>query len=172
MMCMKRFFLFLTLAALVSSAQPPKKFSARKPGDEFVGAWKLISFERRNTAGEVAYPMGENPVGRITYDAMGRMSAQIMRPDRPKFGSTSFTAGTPQEKIAAFDGYIGYYGTFSVNETEHVVVHHVEASIFPNWVGSDQRRLYEFSGDQLILRAVNGSGGPGTESRLVWERAR
>jgi hypothetical protein len=100
------------------------------------------------------------------------MSAQIMRPDRPKFGSASFTAGTPQEKIAAFDGYIGYYGTFSVNETEHVVVHHVEASIFPNWVGSDQRRLYEFSGDQLILRAVNASGGPGTESRLVWERAR
>ena len=171
-MCMKRFFLFLTLAALVSSAQPPKKFSARKPGDEFVGAWKLISFERRNAAGEVTYPMGQNPVGRLTYDALGRMSAQIMRPDRAKPQGVTPASWSAEEKTAAFDGFIAYYGTFTVSETERAVIHHVEASLYPHWVGSDQRRLYEFSGSQLILRAVNGSGGPGTESRLVWERAR
>jgi lipocalin-like protein len=169
---MKRLFLFMTLVALLGSAQPPKKFATRKPGDEFIGAWKLISLERRNATGEVTYPMGQNPVGRIAYDALGRMSVQIMRPDRPKFQAASMNGGTPEEKIAAFDGYIAYYGTYSVSEGDHVMIHHVEASSYPNWVGTDQRRLYEFSGDQLILRAVNGSGGPGTESRLVWERAR
>jgi hypothetical protein len=139
--------------------------------DEFVGAWKLISYERRTAAGEVTYPMGQNPVGRLTYDALGRMSAQIMRPDRPKPQGVAPASWTAEEKAAAFDGYIGYYGTFTVSETERAVIHHVEASLYPHWVGSDQRRLYEFSGSQLILRAV-GSGGPGTESRLVWERAR
>jgi hypothetical protein len=169
---MKRVSLLLSLAALLCSAQEPKKFSARKMSDEFVGAWKLISFERRTTAGAVTYPMGQNPVGRLTYDALGRMSAQIMRPDRPKFQSAAAASWSADEKAAAFDGFIAYYGTFSVTEADHVVIHHVEASLYPHWVGTDQRRLYEFSGSQLILRAVNGSGGPGTESRLVWERAR
>jgi Lipocalin-like domain len=169
---MKRVSLLLSLAALLCSAQAPKQFATRKMSDEFVGAWKLISFERRTAAGEVTYPMGENPVGRLTYDAVGRMSAQIMRPDRPKFQAVDPAKWTAEEKAAAFDGYIAYYGTFSVSDTERAVIHHVEASLYPHWVGSDQRRLYEFSGNQLILRAVNGSGGPGTESRLVWERSR
>ena len=169
---MKRVLLLLSVAALLCSAQAPKKFGTRKMSDEFVGAWKLISFERRTPAGEVTYPMGQNPVGRLTYDAFGRMSAQIMRPDRPKFQAASPASWSAEEKAAAFDGFIAYYGTFTVSDTERAVIHHVEASLYPHWVGTDQRRLYEFSGSQLILRAVNGSGGPGTESRLVWERAR
>src|ERR1700730_2814688 len=169
---MKRVSLLLSLAALLCSAQAPKQFATRKMSDEFVGAWKLISYERRSAAGEITYPMGQNPVGRLTYDALGRMSAQIMRPDRPKFKAPSPAGWPPTQKAAAFDGYIGYYGTYSVSDTERAVIHHVEASLYPHWVGSDQRRLYEFSGNQLILRAVNGAGGPGTESRLVWERAR
>ena len=169
---MKRVSLLLSVAALLCSAQAPKKFTTRKMSDEFVGAWKLISFERRTAAGEVTYPMGQNPAGRLTYDALGRMSAQIMRPDRPKFQAGSPASWSADEKAAAFDGFIAYYGTFSVSETDRVVIHHVEASLYPHWVGTDQRRLYEFSGSQLILRAQNGSGGAGTESRLVWERAR
>ena len=169
---MKRVSLLLSIAALLCSAQAPKKFSTRKMSDEFVGAWKLISLERKTAAGEITYPMGENPVGRLTYDVFGRMSAQIMRPDRPKFQSAAVASWTAEEKAAAFDGFIAYYGTFSVSETERAVIHHVEASLYPHWVGTEQRRLYEFSGSQLILRAVNGSGGPGTESLLVWERAR
>jgi hypothetical protein len=167
---MIRFFLFATVAVLLASAQEPKKFATRKPSDEFVGAWKLISFERRTTAGgEVTYPMGQNPVGRLTYDALGRMSAQIMRPDRPKFqAGDAARTGTAEEKIAAFDGYTAYYGTYTVNESERVVTHHVEASLYPNWVGTDQRRPYEFVGDQLTLHVVNGAA----ESKLVWERVR
>ena len=165
---MTRLILLTSLAAVLCG----QKLSTRKIGDEFVGAWNLISFERRTAAGEVTYPMGQKPVGRLTYDALGRMSAQIMRPDRPKFQSATPVRGSAEEKISAFDGYIAYYGTYVVNEKDHSVIHHVEASLYPNWVGSDQRRLYEFSEGKLILRAINGSGGPGTESRLVWERSR
>jgi Lipocalin-like domain len=144
---------------------------APKPGDPFVGVWDLISFERRTASGETVYPMGKNPVGRLIYDAQGHMSAQLMRPDRPQFQSTSASA-PPGDKSAAFDGYTAYYGTYTVSEKDHTVIHHVKASLYPNWVGSDQRRLYEFSAGRLVLRAINGLGGPGTESRLVWERAR
>jgi len=139
---------------------------------EFIGVWKLVRFERRTTSGDLSYPMGRNPVGRLTYDAGGRMSAQIMRPDRPAFRDASSSRGSAEEKSAAFDGYLAYYGTYTVDEKTHTVIHHVEASLYPNWARSEQRRLFEFSEGRLILRAVNGAGGPGTESRLVWERAR
>jgi hypothetical protein len=33
------------------------------------------------------------------------------------------------------------------------VIHHVEPSLFPNWVGGDQERWVELAGDQLILSA-------------------
>src|ERR1043166_9590255 len=116
---MRRAFLLTLLAPLLCGAQAPKKLSIRKMSDQFVGAWKLISFERRTTAGQVSYPMGPNPVGRITYDARGRMSAQLMRPDRPKFQAPNMARGSAEEKATAFDGYIAYYGTYSVNEANH-----------------------------------------------------
>jgi hypothetical protein len=142
----------------MSSAQ---KFATRKPADEFIGAWKLVSYERRTAAGDLEYPMGAHPVGRIAYDPLGRMSAQLMRADRPHFQSSP---GSAEEKIAAYDGYVAYYGSYTVNPANHTVVHHVEASLNPNWVGTDLTRSYEFSGSQLILSTA--------EIRLVWERAR
>jgi hypothetical protein len=162
---MRRTLFLILLGAAILGAQ---KFATRKVSDEFIGAWKLVSYERRTAAGELTYPMGPNPVGRLAYDPMGRMSAQLMRPDRPNFHAAVAIEGSPEEKIAAFGGYIAYYGTYSVNPADRTVVHHVEASLFPNWIGSDLRRSYEFSGSQLILHAK----GQGTDNKLVWERAR
>jgi hypothetical protein len=155
---MRRLVSLLLLGAAMGGAQ---KFATRKPADEFIGAWTLVSYERRTAAGGLEYPMGAHPVGRIAYDPLGRMSAQLMRADRPRFENSP---GSAEEKIAAFDGYVAYYGTYTVNPANHTVVHHVEASLNPNWVGTDLTRSYEFSGSQLILRT--------SELRLVWERAR
>jgi hypothetical protein len=159
---MRRFVCLLLLVAAMGGAQ---KFATRKPADEFIGAWTLVSYERRTAASELEYPMGAHPVGRIAYDPLGRMSAQLMRANRPHFQDSS---GSAEEKIAAFDDYIAYYGTYVVNPANRTVVHHVEASLNPNWVGTDLTRSYEFSGSQLILRAAGQDG----EIRLVWERAR
>ena len=50
--------------------------------NHFLGVWRLISCERKSADGRLDYPYGEKPVGRLTYDKVGRMSAQLMRPDR------------------------------------------------------------------------------------------
>jgi Lipocalin-like domain len=51
------------------------------------------------------------------------------------------------------------------------VVHHVELSLFPNWVGTDQQRLVELAGDRLILSARPLLlAGQLQVPRLVWER--
>ena len=141
---------------------------------KFVGAWKLVVFE--GTVGGRQIPRRER-AGLLMYDAAGRMSVQIMPRDRPKFASDTRLQGTDDEIKTAFAGYIAYFGPYEVNEAEGVVIHHLEGSIFPNEVGRDNIRYYEFSGDRLTLIPTNIVDGKlipksSATTRLIWERVK
>ncbi len=152
---------------LVGAASPQ---SAGTPNrDRFIGVWRLISCELKTKSGSVTYPYGENPIGRITYDKAGRMSAQLMRPGRRGSShktSAGFRASDPDELREAVNGFIAYYGTYDIDESSRTVIHHVQACLIPSWVGTDLKRTYEFSGNRLILTAVSDD----STVRLVWER--
>jgi len=106
------------------------------------------------------------------YDANGHVSVHIMRPDRPAFASGDQLEGTPVEIKSAFEGFIAYYGAYEVNQEEGIVTHHVEGSLFPNWVGSAQRRFFEFSGNRLTISTPPiPMGGEKIVGLLIWERA-
>ena len=139
--------------------------------DRFIGVWRLISCERKSKDGGIDYPYGEKPVGRITYDKAGRMSAQLMRPGRRSTVApgVSLIAGNAsgEEIRAAVDGYIAYFGTFDVDESAHTVIHHVQACLVPSWVGTDLKRTYRFNANRLALTAVTTS-----VLELIWERER
>ena len=140
--------------------------------EQFVGTWKLVSSEFRRSDGEVTYPMGRNASGMLMYDASGHMSVQIIRPDRPTFASGDQLKGTLEEIKSAFEGCVAYFGTYEVNEEKGSVTHHVEGSSFPNWVGTDQRRFFEFYGNRLTLSTPPAPfGGEHVTALLVWERA-
>src|SRR5262245_32610838 len=111
------------------------------------------------------------------YDTTGHMSVQIMPLARPKFASGDRRQGSQEEIKAAFDGYAAYFGPYEVNEAERVVIHHLKGSIFPNEVGRDNIRYYEFSGDRLTLiltNRVDGKLTPKSSSaaRVIWERVK
>jgi hypothetical protein len=60
-----------------------------------------------------------------------------------------------------------------VDERARTVTHHVEGATFPNWIGTDQRRTYELSGDRLTLSTPPMvRGGRRSTYVLVWERLR
>jgi hypothetical protein len=118
-----------------------------------VGTWKLLSFESQSGAGRISHPFGEDASGQLMYDVHGRMSVGLMRADRPTFVSGDPARGTPQEIKAAFEGFSAYCGPYSIDETRGTVTHHVEANSFPNWVGTDQQRLFTLSGRRLRLQA-------------------
>lgn len=130
-----------------------------------------MSWESRAATGEVSYPFGEHPVGVLTYDSKGRMSAQLMRRNRPAFRSADLFRGTPDEIKTAFEGFIAYFGTYTVDQKASTVTHHVEGSSFPNYVGTDLKRSLGVSGGRLTLRtepfAIGGQTAVGV---LVWER--
>jgi hypothetical protein len=139
----------------------------------FVGVWDLVSFEARLSDGRVITPLGEDAVGRVIYDADGRMSVQIMRRDRPAFASGDMLKGESEEVRAAFEGYIAYSGTYEVREDDACVLHRVEASLFPNWIGGEQVRFFEFPDGRLKLSTPSlVYGGGETTSVLIWERAK
>ena len=140
------------------------------PRDRFIGVWKLVRFERKFTDGRIDYPYGEKPVGRITYDKAGRMSAQLMRPGRRSTvapGASFVTGNASAEEIReAVEGFIAYYGTFDVDESTQTVIHHVQACLVPSWVGTDLKRTYRFEANRLVLTATATTG----VLELVWER--
>lgn len=127
------------------------------------GAWKLLRFEVL-VDGNVLHPYGEHPIGRLTYDEAGRMSAHVMKPGRKSSiaDPLGVTSASCDELRQIADGYVGYYGTFTLDEESKTLIHHVEACTLPAWVGTDQTRHYEFVDAHLALGA--GSG------QAVWER--
>ena len=51
----------------------------------------------------------------------------------------------------AFTGYVAYFGTYTVDAAKNVVIHHVEGSLKPSFIGTDQPRPFILAGDHLII---------------------
>ena len=134
-----------------------------------VGGWRLVSWENRATDGQVTYPMGIDALGALLYTADGRFSVTISRRGREGFAAGDLLSGTSEEKARAVEGFVAYAGRYSFHGDR--VIHHVELSLFPNWVGSDQERSVELAGNRLILSASPLLlAGKLQVPRLIWER--
>jgi hypothetical protein len=122
--------------------------------ERFYGTWRLVSYESESENGTRRFPLGHDAVGILVYTREGFMSGQVM-----KRGHTS-----PAD-------YIAYCGSFHLDPDAGEVVHCVEASLYAKWVGTEQRRLFRFSGDKLILSAITHKNGQRFTFRLTWRRA-
>jgi hypothetical protein len=140
------------------------------PLTEFVGTWRLVSYQARDSNGQVQYPMGDHVSGRLTYDSAGNMSAQVGRNDRPPFAEKDPLRGTDAEVRAAFEGYTSYFGTYTIDANRRTVTHHVQGASYPNWIASAQLRHYNFDGTRLSLSAPLVEDGQTLEFVLIWER--
>ena len=145
---------------------------AMMEADKFIGAWRLVSAEFRAEDGTVAQsPYGPEPQGLLMYDAHGSMAAQLAQKGRAPFAIADRMAGTAEEIKGAFESYQAYYGRYRIDEREHVVTHTVTQSLLPNWIGTEQRRQYQFKDGKLILRTPPILiGGRRLTGELVWEK--
>jgi hypothetical protein len=127
----------------------------------FVGTWRLVSAETIAATGEVIHPFGDAATGYLIYSEDGHMATVIMQANRSNFATADLRAGSLEEKVAAFDTYASYFGKYEVRD--HRVIHRIEASLFPNWTGTDQERSFEFAGDHpLFAYARHNSGRSGS----------
>ena len=136
---------------------------------DLIGAWTLVSDENVRADGSRVQVMGPNPQGLLIFDADGRYSLQLLRPGRPKFASNNRMEGTPEENKAAVQGANPHWGTYSVNEANKTIDFKIEHAFFPNWEGTEQKRPFTITGDQLRYTATASTGGT---AELVWKRAK
>jgi hypothetical protein len=135
-------------------------------GPRLVGTWRLVLYETVDEGGRRSRPYGD-AVGRLTYDPDGHMTGQVMRPNR---APVALGEGYAQQVRAAYIGYIAYFGRYEVAGDGRSVVHRVEGSLNPAWVGGNQVRTLRFDGDRLILHANVEKAGGIVRHELTWER--
>jgi hypothetical protein len=158
------------LAGLALLAGAASDAGAQTIKQRLVGTWSLISIMNTRPDGSKYEAFGPNTKGILMLDRGGRFSLQLMGDARRKFAANNRLDGSPEENKAAVHGTLAYFGTYSVDGKDHVLVFHVERGSFPNWDGMDQRRSIILTGDQLTWKNAGASGGGSGE--LVWQRAR
>jgi hypothetical protein len=131
------------------TAKPSPQRALNPKEKALIGTWKLISAEDKDpdTGKWKKYTFGNPPSGYFIYDATGHASIQIMTTPPVKIAKPD--SPTPDEALQIFNGYIGYYGTYSVKDG--AIHHQVEGAWDPSQVGSDQVRPYELKGNELII---------------------
>ena len=85
---------------------------------------------------------------------------------------------TLEERAAAFDSYVAYFGSYTIDATAGTVTHHIEGNLAPGRQGTENVRWYEFQGDDRLILIPVEDGKGGTIARkdatyiLHWERIR
>jgi hypothetical protein len=138
--------------------------------DQLVGTWTLVSWEQINKDGTKLQRFGTNPKGIATFDANGRLFLMFARPDLPKIASLNPTTATPEEAKAVVAGSLAYFGTYTVNDADKVIMMRLDASTLPNQVGSDQKRtITSLTTDELKYDTIALAGD---KISIVFRRAR
>ena len=146
------------------SAPPDPSPSA---AESFVGTWQLVSWTRTTEEGQTTHPYGEDAFGRTFYTSNGKMAAILMRRDREKLSTSRAVEYAAEDFGEVAQGYFSYSGTYTVDQEEAAVTHHVEACTNPNWTGGDRVREFELRGENRIVLRPRGSED---EVKLVWVR--
>jgi hypothetical protein len=134
---------------------------------QLLGRWRIVDWVQRYDDGRQVYPLGRELRGFVQYDEE-RMVCFITSVERPRLSGTQWTA-TQAEKAAAYASCLAYSGTYEIAGDD--VLHQVDLSLYPNWVGTTQRRGAVLRDGRLYLTARLEDGTPEARTaELIWER--
>jgi len=123
--------------------------------NHFIGAWRLVSLEEPDANGKIHKP---DCTGLLLYTRDGHVSVQVMY--------RSQQAGTTTGPVQyAQGGYEASFGTYRIDDAD-TFTFHVEGALVRGLIGKDLKRVYELSGNQLIVKSPD----PNEHWQAVWER--
>ena len=123
--------------------------------DRFIGAWRLAWLEEEGADGNVHRA---DCTGMLVFTREGRMSVQVMYRD-PQAG----TLAGPVQYVQG--GYEASFGRYEIDARAHTFTYHVEGALVRSLIGKDLTRLFELSGQQLIVK----SPSPDEHWRVAWD---
>ena len=160
-----------TAASILCFALAVSAGDAAAQGEKsLVGTWTLVSEMNTDASGKKESTFGANAKGQVIFASNGRYALVISRADLPKFAANSRAKGTAEENKAVVGGSIAHFGKYSVDEKDKSFTAHVESSTYPNWNGTNQKRAFSISGDELKWSVAAASVGGSAE--LVWKRVK
>jgi hypothetical protein len=138
---------------------------------DIIGRWDIVSWQQLYDDGRRTAPLGETLEGFIRYLPDGDMVCMIARADRANFTTGGQWNADAAEKAVAYGSMLAYAGRYRIDGD--TVTHSVEASLFPNWKGGEQRRDVRLDGDTLYIEARLEAGtSEARKAQLKWRRAR
>jgi hypothetical protein len=107
------------------------------------GVWKLVSYEVEIQAtGQKELPMGKSPTGYVIITPEGRFMAVLT-------GEGRKAAKTVEERANLLGTVIAYTGTCRFEGDKFI--NKVDVAWNPEWVGTEQTRLFKVDGDRLQI---------------------
>src|SRR5712691_10162572 len=143
--------------------------------DQLVGTWTLLLADAVKADGTHVPSFGANPMGTLVFTPGGHYSLQAIRVGRPAFASNDPASGTPAENKAAISGMISHFGSYSVDERDKSLTFRVEASSFPNWEGTRQKRSITAITDEILTYTLATLANPATgidHNEKVWKKVK
>jgi hypothetical protein len=141
-------------------------------GHPLAGAWRLVSWVRV-TAADTSPVFGPSPRGTLLLDPRSRIAAvQVAAAPRAPLSVALWLDADPDEARAAYVSYFAYWGRYAIDEAAATLTIVLEDCVFPNWVGSEQRRAYRFDDGNLVLHTpAMMVGCEAVHQQLRWARA-
>jgi hypothetical protein len=137
---------------------------------DVVGTWTLVSSVTERD-GARTDQFGSGAKGMMILDADGHFMLTIVGPDLPKFASNNRAGGTPEENKAVMSKSIAMIGTYSISPAEKTLTFKVDSATFPNWNGTEQKRLLS-SGDKDELKYITPTASSGGVATVIWKRVK
>jgi Lipocalin-like domain len=133
-------------------------------------AYALVSSDQIRPNGRKLKQFGANPKGINVFDANGRFFVMIASADNSQIATRDSAKANSEEIGGLIAESIAYYGTYLVDEADQVVILHLDASTFPNQIGTDQKRIIT-SLTANELKYSSPAATSGVQVRQVWKRA-
>ena len=159
----------LGVASLVGGVANAQQKSVK---DQLVGAWTLVSVIVEAADGSKTEGFGPNPKGVIIFASDGNFSLFQSRAEIPKIAANDRAKATPEEAAAIISGSIAYYGTYSVNEADKIILVKLAGSTYTNLVGGPEQKRIITSLTADELRFTNPRTLSGITLHTVWKRAK
>jgi hypothetical protein len=163
-----RYLAAATLLTHAAALLPP--LAVAQSASDIAGTWTLVSSVTEKD-GMKTEQFGSGAKGMLVFDASGRFVLTIIGPDLPKFASNNRAGGTEEENKAVVSKSIAMIGTYILNISDKSLIFRVDSATFPNWNGTEQKRLISVLNDDELkyITPTASSGGVGT---VTWKRAR
>ena len=138
----RRHILSLSVITAMGFALLPGSALAQQKSlkEQLVGTWTVVSWDQTAKDGTHFQRFGASPKGVNVFAPNGHFYIMFARADLPRIAASDPMKTTPEENKAVMEGSIAYFGTYTVDEATETISLRVEASTFPNQVGSEQKR--------------------------------